>query len=131
MSRLPRRAALAAPAVLALAPASAAGAAHPDVELVASCDAFIIFARGREAASQAADDLPPGPERDSAWAEIKDGTARYHAMLAAIMEREARSEAGIRAKARAYLVHIGDEPSTDEGLPHSIAHDLLRLIPAG
>lgn len=127
-----RRGLLVAAVVLASPPGDvrpAEDASGTDDALIVLCADLLAGQDARDSDPEAAEALRPGPERDAAWTVIYEGTARYHAALAAICATPACTLAGLAAKARVTQAHIFEEPrpGSDDLPGWSLAADVLRL----
>jgi hypothetical protein len=120
MSTLSRRAALAAPAALALAPAPPAAAAHPDARLLAL----------QAEAKRADADYAAACEAESGDAELAAAFARWEAVARVIADIPADGLAGVAVKARFLLVALANgAANVDHAIADSLAADLARLAP--
>lgn len=120
MSTLPRRAALAAPAALAIVPALPAAAARQDARLLA------LLAEAKRADA----DYAACCDDEAGDAPLAAAFARWEAAAYAVADAPADGLAGVAVKSRFLLVALANGAAVaDHAIAQSLAADPARLIP--
>ena len=122
-----RRRAVLAGAGAAVGLPAAAAPTNPDAALIALCDEFIAADRRWCDLQGQIDGMPKGPARDAIEAEINGLSANF-GRRDVIADMEAKTLAGLVAKAKVELQFWNDTPPRDADVAYSLMRDMLAVV---